>query len=419
MKLFSLILISFLCNSTLVYCQSFSFWDNLTPGPFQVGYKDTIIIKQNEAYNFYNYKGGKPFFISIWYPAKSDTNIPYMKQKEYWNYSVTEDTETISDTLKQLYQQAFKDYGICTNHNNLKAIKFRKKQQRIFDSIIETKVFAKRNLKSMNREFPCILYHHGAGGSSDENAVFCEYLASQGWVVISSNYHWPIENGQGLANYHSNSSFDFCSDVKFVSDFAGSLPYTDKEKMVYSGHSAGGQIGLFMNSRRENPFKLFLLYDMTIEWKSKKILKQRNPLVDSLLVNHSDKITTPTIMITSPQEFSTKMNREIIVPPSFNIFRNLDNVALTFVSAHQPIAHDNFISQGTYRSIFIDQFKQKDAKKVKQDFIMYHQIVQMTNLILSTFLSDEAKNYWIDEYDAYFKIEMIYKKKVPNKNKQY
>lgn len=414
MKIFLLILISLLFNSTLVYCQSFPFWGNLTPGPFQVGYKDTIIIKQNEAYNFYNYKGGKPFLISIWYPAMNDTNIPYLKQKEYWNYSATGETQIISDTLKQLYQQVLKDYGICSNHNSLKTTKFRKKQQGIFDSIIETKVFAKKNLRLLNGQFPCIVYHHGAGGSSDENTLYCEYLASQGWVVISSNYHWPTENGQGLANYHSNSSFDFCSDVKFVSDFAASLPYVNKEKMVYSGHSAGGQIGLFMNSRKENPFKLFLLYDMTIEWKSKEILKQRNPLVDSLLSNHSDKIITPTMMITSSQKFSTKLNREIIVPPSFNIFRDLNDISLTFISAHQPIAHDNFISQGTYRSIFIDRFKQKDAKKVKQDYLTYHKIVQMTNSILSTFLDNKDENDWIQEFNTDFKIEMVDKKTVPN-----
>ena len=413
MKIFLLIFISLLFNSTLAYCQSFPFWENLTPGPFQVGYKDTIIIKQNESYNFYNYKGGKPFFISMWYPAENDTNISYLKQKEYWNYSATEGTQTISDSLKHLYKEVLKDYGICTNHNNLKTIKFRKNQQGIFDSIIQTQVFAKKNLNVLNRKFPCIIYHHGAGGSSDDNTVFCEYLASQGWVVISSNYHWPIEN-EGLANYHSNTSFDFCSDVKFVSDFAASLQHVDEEKMVYSGHSAGGQIGLFMNSRKENPFKLFLLYDMTIEWKSKEILKQRNPLVDSLLVNHSNKIRTPTIMITSPQEFSTKMNRKIIVSPSFNIFRELNDVPVTFITAHQPIAHDNFISQGTYRSIFIDRFKQKDAKKVKQDYLIYHQILQMTNSILSTFLGNESENYWTEKYNAHFKIEIINKKNVPN-----
>lgn len=409
MKIFFLILISLLFNSTLANCQSIPFWGNLTPGPFQVGYKDTIIIKQNESYNFYNYVGGKPFFISMWYPAENDTNIPYLKQEEYWNFSEKGETQTVSDSLKHLYQDVLKAYGICINQNNLKSLKFRKKQQGIFDSIVQTNVFSKRDLNILKGKFPCIIYHHGAGGSNNENTVFCEYLASQGWVVISSNYHWPLENGEGLGNYHPNSSFDFCSDVKFVSDYAASLPYINEENMVYSGHSAGGQIGLFMNSRKENPFKLFLLYDMTIEWKQKEVLKQRNPLVDSLLVNHIAEITTPMVMFTSPQEFTTRFNKKIIYPPSFDIFRKLDNTSLTFITANKPVAHDNFISQGSYRSFFLDQFKQKDAKKIKQDYLIYHQIIQMTNSILLTFLNNQAKNSWIEKYNANFKIEIINK----------
>ena len=53
------------------------------------------------------------------------------------------------------------------------------------------------NADSAPGRFPVVLYNAGAAGSYDENFVLFEYLASHGYVVVSSAFQSPFPDYVG------------------------------------------------------------------------------------------------------------------------------------------------------------------------------------------------------------------------------
>ena len=53
-------------------------------------------------------------------------------------------------------------------------------REELIDSILNTELYSKRGIRIAEGKFPCLVYHHAAGGFSFENNVLFEYLASHG-----------------------------------------------------------------------------------------------------------------------------------------------------------------------------------------------------------------------------------------------
>lgn len=394
---------------TSIFSQSPPLWGELRPGPFSVGFKDTVVLKQDETITFQNTEYTKPFLISIWYPVELEEAPKAMLYKEYWNFPAPSEVEPLTKKMAELYSHSLESYGVCTNVNTWKTSKFGRKQQKIYQQIMDSPVYASRGLSPGKKKYPCLIYHHGAGGTNEENSVYCEYLASQGWVVISSNFHWPVDYegviGQGCS--YSDKAFNTSTDILFVSDFARKLPYVNEKQLVYSGHSWGGQLSFYMNSNPRNPFKLFLLYDTTLEGKSRAYIKKYAPSLDSVWVHHKETMTTPTVVFTSQTKYLGGFPRYKVTErnPSFEFFRDLSHTPLIFITCKRSIDHSNFISQGVYRANFAGDIKQRDGDALAGEFIRYQHVLTMTKHVLAGFLNPGKDEGWRSEYQSEFSME--------------
>ena len=94
--------------------------------------------------------------------------------------------------------------------------------------------------------FPLVIYAPGAGGSADENAEMFEYLASHGYVVLSSTSMAATgkEIGDGMEAVEPQ-----IADILFLLNYANSLANVDISKVAILGWSWGGMANVFAAAR--------------------------------------------------------------------------------------------------------------------------------------------------------------------------
>ncbi|MCH2034051.1 MAG: alpha/beta hydrolase, partial [Tenacibaculum sp.] len=144
----------------------------LTHGNYNVGFTHYLTHDATRTYQkVYDWNSKKiirPMHISIWYPSEASIQkaekisvLDYMsilKTEEEWEYLPDE------QILNWFYYQ-----NTISNQKHLKEV-----------------AFAQKNIKPSTNKFPAIVYAPSFKASSIENFAICEYLASHGYVVISS-----------------------------------------------------------------------------------------------------------------------------------------------------------------------------------------------------------------------------------------
>ena len=107
-----------------------------------------------------------------------------------------------------------------------------------------------------------VIYHPGLGGTPDDNSVLFEYLASHGYVVLSSAYHAAdassVRCGGDLA----------CSfrDMEFLSRYAHGLPYADADRFGAMGHSYGAWAVFAWAAESASPLRAIVTLDSGLEY---------------------------------------------------------------------------------------------------------------------------------------------------------
>lgn len=106
-------------------------------------------------------------------------------------------------------------------------------------------MWAVRNAPVEAGRFPVVIYAPSFSSFSWENADLCEYLASQGYVVIASP-----GMGVGHQSTHDLAGVDAqARDISFLIGYAQSLPDADTSAIGVVGFSWGGLSNLFAAAR--------------------------------------------------------------------------------------------------------------------------------------------------------------------------
>ena len=147
---------------------------------YNVGFR---YYKESDTTRFYIYNQDtifRPMLIHFWYPSKEVSEKDRMNYKQYIDLiSIREDFLKTKDKidrdsynfLNAYAQFAQKTYGIGVNINT--------------QQILESPVKASLNLPIEKGEFPLIIYAPSNSKSPIQNHIICEYLASQGFYVVS------------------------------------------------------------------------------------------------------------------------------------------------------------------------------------------------------------------------------------------
>ena len=162
-------------------------------GPFRIGCTHLSFIDENRV-DPSSLAGGKKrdVPIIIWYPADNPGNFPplkFLKQQDL-------------DSLKHFffYKLIPKEFcEILTNSHK--------------DAPISVK----------NRNFPLLIFNHGLTSFMEQNTIMMEYLASDGYIVVSVGHPYD-----GVASYPDGRSIPM--DVNYYEDYFERAMTEEKDK---------------------------------------------------------------------------------------------------------------------------------------------------------------------------------------------
>ena len=241
-------------------------WGSLQPGPYAVGFQSRYDVDPTREYDpEYPLQPGaprskkpRPIFIAWWYPAKKSaaTTLAYRdyltehgpapaaaefaRRLAAYNRDVT-CSEIVGKDVEEELSTA--DQNAC-------------------DSFLATPTYAVRDAQPAGGQFPVVVYHAGLSGSYEDNAVLCEFLASQGYVVLATAY----ANADAT---HPAISWDLSTtfaDTAFLMRFAATLPFTDMSRLAAVGHSFGAQASLAWHAEPNSPLDAVAALDTTVEY---------------------------------------------------------------------------------------------------------------------------------------------------------
>ncbi len=208
----------------------------LNKGSFNVGFSHFIVNDSTRTYKRifdWNTKSTpRPIPVSLWYPAEANLEnlkplkildyFEILKEEEEWEYLPNE------QVLNWFYYP-----NTVANQNHLKE-----------------KAIAYKQKEPIDGRFPVVIYAPSYQASSIENFALCEFLASHGYLVISSP-------SRGTENrfFEGGTEKDMetqARDVEFLVKEAGKLQNADFNRIATIGFSFGGMANMLAQMRNKN-----------------------------------------------------------------------------------------------------------------------------------------------------------------------
>jgi len=199
----------------------------LQPGSYLAGFRAYQLLDRTRMF-----EGGvdhtvqpRPLQTSVWYPARPGVGGQPMRYEEYIALT-TQETGFRRLTPTQRVQR-LAEFGDDWN---------------LTDSLrrwneFEAPTWAHLNAPPARGLFPVIIYGPSFNAPSFENSVLAEYLASHGYIVVSS----PCMGWHQRAMTHDALGIEAqVRDMEFLLDFARTLPGADTTQVATMGFSWGG-----------------------------------------------------------------------------------------------------------------------------------------------------------------------------------
>ncbi len=213
------------------------FWGDLKPGPYGVGFRTVFEYDPARPYkrkldydgNLYQGERARPMQISFWYPASGSG--ARMRFEDYVVLTASEEKSGEASASEK--QQSMDRFLHARWFEGVAAEKLQE--------ALKTEMAAVRDATPADGRFPLILVAHSVGMSFPYgNAVLCEYLASNGYVVATS---------PGVGASSRQLSFDSIGvsaqmqDLQHLIRHMRSFRSTDLDKLAVIGFSYGALAG--------------------------------------------------------------------------------------------------------------------------------------------------------------------------------
>lgn len=223
---------------------------DLENGSHRVGFNHYLTSDSTRTYkrtgDWNNTSIPRPIPVSIWYPSKDNsksikrmTVLNYMeilKEEEEWEHLP-------SDQILNWFYYS----NNAANQSHLKE-----------------QTTAYKGLEYKTGKFPVIIYAPSYQASSIENFALCEYLASHGYIIISSPSRGTenrfLEGGTG------KDMETQARDIEFLLHQAKRLPSADIGQIAAMGFSFGGLSNVLSQMRNKN-IRAIVSLDGSIKYK--------------------------------------------------------------------------------------------------------------------------------------------------------
>jgi dienelactone hydrolase len=230
-----------LCASTCTSSAS-NFSSPNVPGTYGVGFR---VVQQYDHAHVYKQRTdltsgtpvtgerSRPLQTLIWYPTRK-TAGRQLHYRDYLRLAATETVFARSDAEVDHEVAA----ALQENYPNLSAEQGRTE--------IGQTMLAVRDAGAASGKFPVVIYAPGSSSSAHENADLCEYLASHGYIVLTSvsmgvntrSMTIDLEGAEAQAG-----------DITFLAGYAATLAQADGSKLAVLGYSFGGLANVLAAAR--------------------------------------------------------------------------------------------------------------------------------------------------------------------------
>ncbi|MRX09420.1 tetratricopeptide repeat protein [Pseudoduganella sp. FT25W] len=211
------------------------------PGRYAVGLRVIQLYDRSRAYpNRIDLVTGmpaqgeraRPLQALLWYPAeKQGAAIHY---EDYLRSAATEEQFKRTDAE---VGKAVATY-LQDNYPNLDA-------QQGKAALAQT-MLARRDAPPLAGKFPIVIYAPGSSATAYDNADLCEYLASQGYLVIASASTGMHTRSMSI---DLDSAESEARDISFLLGYAATLPQADDSHVAAMGYSFGGLANVLAAAR--------------------------------------------------------------------------------------------------------------------------------------------------------------------------
>lgn len=359
-----LLLIFVLFQATILKAQTSVNEIDLNIGNYTVGFRHYTASDStrtySRVYDYSNKKITRPIPVSVWYP--SEQNIGDEKPMKILDYfEILKEEEEWEDLPNDQLLNWFYYSNTSANQNHLKEL---------------TNAF--RKITFANGKFPILVYAPSFQASSIENFSLCEYLASHGYIVISSPSR-GTETRWFSSNYAKEMETQ-ARDVEFLIKEVGKFPVADFSKIALMGFSFGGLPNIIAQSRNDK-IKAIVSLDGTERYQY--ALLNESPFFDL------KKMNVPYLHMAQkeiPEKVLKEDNIKAELNTEFELFDSISYSKAYRLKFHN-LTHSYFSTLGVL-------FATRDQRQDKSDAELmesYHWASTYTLNFLNAFLKNDAK----------------------------
>lgn len=257
---------------------------------------------------------GRPMQTVIWYPAeKSGRGVAYDEYLQLlgWetdlNASPREQTRTIDAWLQMV-----------TEGKRKEQVAFERRQR----------MWAVRDAAPEAGKFPVVIYAPSVNNTVFENADIAEYLASHGYIVIAAPSVGLTSRWIKKDLMHAELQAD---DIRFLVDYARTLPQADMTRVAVAGFSWGGLSNVLAAAKDER-IKALVCLDGAVRYY--------NSIMTQARYARPEKLRTPLLFLAQgPASMETNIRYKEDMSGSFiSDMVNADVYLLTMY----PMDHVHF-----------------------------------------------------------------------------
>lgn len=259
----------------------------------------------------------RPLQTLIWYPAaKGGAPLHYI---DYLRLIATE--ENFNRPAAEI--DKITSTRIANTWSALKPDAIRREESR--------PMWAVRDARPAAGKFPVVIYAPSFNASAHENVDLCEYLASQGYVVISTAAIGP--HGRSMTTDLEGVEAQ-AGDIEFLVGYAQTLPQADAAHVGVIGFSWGGLANV-LAAARDNRISALVSLDGSVRYFPE--------LVRSAKYVSPERLTAPFMYVAArPRSMEEHAARKFDMSSNLlNDIKYADFYKLTM----NPMEHANFSSE--------------------------------------------------------------------------
>lgn len=236
-----LLLLPLIITANSVYTQNSVLRISESYGPYPVGFSVSHTYDKSRSFggNSSNSSSGsgktlyRPMQVCVWYPALlSENKAMLYGDYFYLKAHETGEVELTEQTKKKLITDFLKTDPV---------------DPKILEEELSLPMKAVKDAVADNsNSFPLIIYGPSWWSTAFENALLCEFLASHGYVVISSPSVGPVSREMPISRIGVETQ---ARDMEFLLGQSDKISNADTDKITVAGFSLGGLSNVLMHAR--------------------------------------------------------------------------------------------------------------------------------------------------------------------------